>query len=360
MKITRRSAISFGLGLAIAIASGCTSQNASQNPVTGNTASSPAASGEVNLYSSRHYDADQQLYDNFTKETGIKINLIEGKAEELVERIKTEGVNSPADVLITVDVGNLWRAEQEGILQPISSQVLEAKIPANLRDSKGQWFALTKRARVIIYNRDKVKPEELSTYADLANPKWKGRICMRSSSNIYNQSLVASKIEELGVQKAEEWLKGLVANFARPPEGNDVGNVKAVASGECDLSLVNTYYIARMKQSDDAAEKEAAEKVGVFFPDQTAGGTHVNISGAGVLKTAPNKDNAVKFLEYLTTPEAQKIFANNNNEYPAVTGAETNEIVKGFGTFKESPLKVEVYGEKNPDAVKLMDSAGWK
>lgn len=355
--------MNFGVGVAIAIAAGCTPQNAQQAPGTGETASSPAASqtgGEVNLYSSRHYDADQQLYDNFTEKTGIKINLIEGKAEELIERIKSEGANSPADVLITVDVGNLWRAEQEGILQPISSQVLEEKIAPNLRDSEGKWFALTKRARIIIYNQDKVKPEELSTYENLADSKWKGRICMRSSSNIYNQSLVASKIEELGEQKAEKWLKGLVANFARPPEGNDVSNVKAVASGECDLSIVNTYYIARMKQSDDPAEKEAADKVGVFFPDQNAGGTHVNVSGAGAIATAPHKENAVKFLEYLTTPEAQKIFANNNDEYPSVTGAEVNEVVKGFGEFKESPLKVEVYGEKNAEAVKLMDSAGWK
>jgi iron(III) transport system substrate-binding protein len=359
MKLTRRSTIGFGLGVAIAIAAGCSTQNAEQNPAPGENDRSQAG-GEVNLYSSRHYDTDQELYDTFTEETGIKVNLIEGKAEELIERIKSEGANSPADVLVTVDVGNLWRAEQEGILQPVSSPVLEEKIPANLRDSEGKWFALTKRARVIIYNTDRVQPEELSSYEDLADPKWKGRICMRSSSNIYNQSLVASKIEELGAEKTEQWLKGLVANFARPPEGNDGGNIKAVASGECDISLVNTYYIARMKQSDDPAEKEAAEKVGVFFPDQNSKGTHVNISGAGVVTTAPNPENAIQFLEYLTTPEAQQIFANNNNEYPAVIEVEASEVVRELGTFKESPLQVDTYGEKNPDAVKLMDSAGWK
>ncbi|MDY7015840.1 MAG: Fe(3+) ABC transporter substrate-binding protein, partial [Cyanobacteriota bacterium] len=309
MKLTRRSTIGLGLGIAIAIAAGCSPQNDPQTPVPEEN-TSPQSEGEINLYSSRHYDADQQLYDAFTEETGIKVNLIEGKAEELIERIKSEGANSPADVLITVDVGNLWRAEQDGILQPVSSSVLEEKIPANLRDSEGKWFALTKRARVIIYNTDNVQPEELSSYEDLADPQWQERICMRSSSNIYNQSLVASKIEELGEQKTEQWLDGLVANFARPPEGNDVGNIKAVASGECDLSVVNTYYIARMKQSDDPAEKEAAEKIGVLFPNQDTSGTHVNISGAGVVATAPNSDNAVQFLEYLTTPEAQEIFAN--------------------------------------------------
>ncbi|MDY6785764.1 MAG: Fe(3+) ABC transporter substrate-binding protein [Cyanobacteriota bacterium] len=360
MKLTRRSAIGFSLGVAMAIAAGCSAQNAQENPVTGSDNASSQGEGEVNLYSSRHYDADQQLYDTFTEETGIKVNLIEGKAEELIERIKSEGANSPADVLITVDVGNLWRAEQEGILQPVSSTVLAEKIPANLQDSEGKWFALTKRARVIVYNADNVQPEEISSYADLADPKWQDSVCMRSSSNIYNQSLVASKIEEMGTEKTEQWLEGLVANFARQPEGNDVGNIKAVASGECDISVVNTYYIARMKQSDDPADREAAEQVGVVFPDQDAGGTHVNISGAGVVETAPNQENAVAFLEYLTSPQAQEIFANNNNEYPAVTDVEANEFVKGLGTFKESPLQVEVYGEKNPDAVKLMDSAGWK
>lgn len=345
----------FGLGFAIAIATGCTAQNAGSG-----SAGKGSASGEINLYSSRHYDADQQLYDTFTQETGIKVNLIEGKAEELIERIQSEGANSPADVLITVDIGNLWRAEQQGILQSVTSQILNNKIPANLRDSQGRWYALTKRARVIIYNTDKVKPEELSTYEDLANPKWKGRICMRSSSNIYNQSLVASKIAELGEQKTEQWLKGFVANFSQPPEGNDVSNIKAVAAGECDISLVNTYYFARMKDSTDSSDKEAVAKVGVFFPNQKTGGAHINISGAGVVKTAPHRDNAIKFLEYLTTPEAQKIFANNNNEYPSVIGVEANETVKSFGAFKESNLNIDVYGEKNSDAVKLMDRAGWK
>jgi len=360
MKITRRSTLGFGLGLAIAIAAGCTDgQSSTPDAGSGETAA-PAANGEVNLYSSRHYDTDDALYEDFTKETGIEVNLIEGKDDELIERIKSEGDNSPADVLITVDVGRLWRAEQEGILQPISSTDLESAIPENLRESEGKWFGLTKRARVIIYNTDKVKPEDLSTYEDLADEKWKGRVCIRSSGNIYNQSLIASKIEELGADKAEGWVKGLVANFAREPEGNDTAQIKAVASGECEVAIANTYYVARLARSEDPADQEVTSKIGVFFPNQEAGGTHVNISGAGVVVNAPNKDNAVKFLEYLATPEAQKIFADGNNEYPVVEGVEANETVNDLGEFKESDLKVETYGEQNPEAVKLMDRAGWK
>ncbi|MBE9115423.1 Fe(3+) ABC transporter substrate-binding protein [Lusitaniella coriacea LEGE 07157] len=360
MKITRRSLIGFGAGFAIAVTAGCGNQSTTTEAGGNETATSSEPSGEVNLYSSRHYDSDQELYDNFTKETGIKVNLIEGKAAELIERIESEGENSPADVLITVDVGNLWKAEQEGILQPVSSSVLESTVPANFRDSEGSWFALTKRARVIIYNKENVKPGELSTYEDLADPKWKGRICMRSSDNIYNQSLVASVVEKAGEEKAEEWLKGLVANFARSPEGNDVGQIKSVASGECDISLVNTYYVARLKQSDEAENQEIVEKIGVFFPNQEEEGTHVNISGAGVAVNAPNQENAVQFLEYLTTPEAQEVFANANNEYPVVIGAESNEVVEGLGEFQESSLDVKAYGEKNAAAVQLMDRAGWK
>jgi iron(III) transport system substrate-binding protein len=261
---------------------------------------------------------------------------------------------------MTVDVGNLWKAEEEGLLQPISSDQLESSIPANLRDPDSHWYALTKRARVIIYNQDTVNPEELSTYQDLTDPKWKGRICIRSSSNIYNQSLVAAKIEELGEEEAQAWVEGLVANFAREPEGNDTAQIQAVASGECDIAIANSYYVARLQRSDDPADQEVAEQVGVFFPNQETEGTHVNISGAGVVTTAPNPDNAVKFLEFLATPEAQKTFADGNNEYPVASNVEANEVVKSLGDFKASELEVDTYGENNPDAVKLMDRAGWK
>ncbi|MFP4006744.1 MAG: Fe(3+) ABC transporter substrate-binding protein [Spirulinaceae cyanobacterium] len=359
MKISRRSVVGVGLGMAMAIAAGCTNQTAEVAP-TDETASNPVNGGEINLYSSRHYDSDETLYDQFEEQTGIQVNVIEGDAAELIERIKSEGENSPADIFMTVDVGNLWKAEQEGLLQPVSSDQLESTIPANLRDPDNHWYALTKRARVIIYNQDTVNPEELSTYQDLTDPKWKGRICIRSSSNIYNQSLVAAKIQELGEEEAQAWVEGLVANFAREPEGNDTAQIKAVASGECDIAIANSYYVARLQRSDDPADQEVVEQVGVFFPNQEAEGTHVNISGAGVITTAPNPDNAVKFLEFLATPEAQKIFADGNNEYPVTSNVEANEVVKSLGDFKASELEVDTYGENNPDAVKLMDRAGWK
>ncbi|RMF27847.1 MAG: Fe(3+) ABC transporter substrate-binding protein [Cyanobacteria bacterium J083] len=349
MQITQpqRHWFSITLGLIAAIAVGC----AQTDKVT------PAKeTGEVNVYTSRHYDTDDQLYQLFTEETGIKINLIEGKDNELIERIKSEGQNSPADVLITVDVGRLWRAQQEGILQPIQSSILEEKIPSNLRSPEGYWFGLSKRARIIVYNVDKVKPEELSTYEALAEPKWRGRICVRSSSNIYNQSLVAAKIEEIGAEATLAWLKGLVQNFARQPEGNDTAQIKAVASGVCDVALVNHYYVARLKQSKDPQTQEIAAKVAVFFPNPT----HINISGIGVTTNAPNKEQAIKFVEFLVTPEAQEIFANANNEYPVVKGIEPNETLKSFGEFKESSLNVAAYGKRNAEAVKLMDQAGWK
>lgn len=359
MKINRRNMVGFGLGMAVAIAAGCTNQTAEVAPVD-ETASQSESGGEVNLYSSRHYDSDEALYDQFEEQTGITVNVIEGDAAELIERIKSEGENSPADVFMTVDVGNLWKAEQEGLLQPVSSDQLEEAVPANLRDPDDQWYALTKRARIIIYNKDTVNPEELSTYEDLADPKWEDRICIRSSSNIYNQSLIAAKIQELGEEETQAWVEGLVANFAREPEGNDTAQIKAVASGECDIAIANSYYVARLKRSDDPADQEVAEQVGVFFPNQESGGTHVNISGAGVVTTAPNEDNAVKFLEYLATPEAQVIFADGNNEYPVISSAEANEVVKSLGDFKASDLEVDTYGENNPDAVKLMDRQGWK
>ncbi|WP_204104428.1 MULTISPECIES: Fe(3+) ABC transporter substrate-binding protein [Spirulina sp. CCY15215] len=354
-----RTLLSLATGLSLLIAAGCSSNQPADTEAS-NTESEPSQAGEINLYSSRHYDTDDSLYESFTEKTGIEINLIEGKENELIERIKSEGENSPADVLITVDVGNLWRAQEEGILQSVSSDVLEENIPENLREDEGYWFGLTKRARLIVYNKDKVKVEELSTYENLADPQWEGRICIRSSSNIYNQSLVASKIEELGEEKTEEWAKGVVKNFAREPEGNDTAQIEAVASGECDVALVNSYYVARLMRSDDAKKQEIASNIGVFFPNQEAGGVHVNISGAGVTAHAPNKENAIAFIEYLTSPEAQEIFADGNNEYPVVSGVSENETVKALGNFKESELDVESYGEKNADAVKVMDRAGWK
>lgn len=320
-----------------------------------------AQTGVVNLYSARHYDTDMALYDGFTKKTGIKVNLVEAKAEELIERIKSEGANSPADLIITVDAGNLWRAKDAGILQPVSSQVLTGAIPANLRDPDNQWFGLSKRARVIMYNKDKVKPSDLSTYEALTDPKWKGRILVRSSSNVYNQSLVGAMIPVLGAQKTEEWASGMVANFARPPEGNDTAQIKAVAAGQGDIAIANTYYIARLLKSSKADEKAIGQKIGVFFPNQSNRGTHVNICGGGVVKTAKNKDAAVKFLEYLVSREAQEMFASRNNEYPIVNGVAVDPIVAGFTQQpKFDNANAEVFGRNNPEALKIMNRAGWK
>ena len=350
----RRSVVALVSLLTVLIAAGCTEPTSPEKNI-----SQQDSAGEINLYSSRHYDTDKELYNNFTAETGIKINLIEGKDDELIERIKSEGANSPADVLIAVDVARLWRAQNEGILQPISSSVLESAIPENLRSPDGYWFGISKRARVIVYNTNKVKPSELSTYEALAKPKWKGRICVRSSGNVYNQSLVASEIEGKGVEETEKWLKGFVANFAREPKGNDTAQIKAVAAGECDVALVNHYYFARLRQSEDAKDREVVAKIGIFFPNQKEGGTHINISGGGVAANAPHKENSIKFLEYLVTPEAQEIFANKNNEYPVIVQMKPNPAVANFGEFKESNLPIAGYGEENAEAVKLMDRSGW-
>ena len=342
--------------LGIATAALVVACNQTQEP----SASEPQATevadnGQVNIYSSRHYNTDEQLYERFTEQTGISVNLIEGKADELIERIKSEGANSPADILITVDAGRLWRAAQAGIFAPVESEILESQIPDNLQDPDNLWFGFSKRARVIIYNKDRVDPNELSTYEDLADPKWKGRFIVRSSSNTYNQSLVAGTIEEKGEEATEEWIEGLVANFARPPQGNDTSQIEDVAAGVADLTLANTYYLARYEDNP-----EVFEKVGIFFPNQDGRGTHVNISGAGLLQNAPNKENAIAFLEYLASPEAQEFFAIGNNEYPVVEGTPVNPVVESFGEFKDDTTNVAAYGKNNADAVKIMDRAGWK
>lgn len=255
----------------------------------GNNSSNSPAQGEVNLYSSRHYNTDTELYEGFTQETGIKVNLVEGSADELIERIQSEGDNTQADILMTVDVARLWRAQEAGIFASTTSPILEERIPASLRHPEGDWFGFTKRARVIMYNKENVNPDELSTYEALADPKWKGRIIVRPSSNIYNQSLVASLIEANGEEATEEWVRGFVANFARPPQSNDMGQIEDVAAGVGDITLANTYYLTRFAKSDDPVRKEVYEKVGVFFPNQDGRGAHVNISGAGVVKNAPIK-----------------------------------------------------------------------
>ncbi|HEY9763448.1 MAG TPA: Fe(3+) ABC transporter substrate-binding protein [Trichocoleus sp.] len=360
MKWNRRNFLALAASTAIMVAACSPSQQTQEEATPSSNSQSTNQAGEVNVYSSRHYDSDDVIYKRFTEETGIKVNLIEGEADELTERIKNEGTNSPADVLVTVDAGRLWRAEEQGLFQPIDSEALEKAIPANLRHPQGLWFGMTQRARVIVYNKEAVQPSDLSTYEALADPKWKGRVCIRSSGNIYNQSLLGSMVESDGAEKAEAWAKGLVANLAREPEGGDVDQIKAVAAGQCDVAIVNHYYWARLAKSDKPDDKAATEATALFFPNQGDRGTHVNISGAGVVATAPNKENAVKFLEFLVTPEAQKIFADSNNEYPVLDGVDVDPVVAEMGNFKVDETNVAAYGRNNADVVKIVDRSGWK
>ncbi len=318
-----------------------------------------AQSGVVNLYSSRHYNTDDELYDGFTRETGIQVNLIEGSADELLERIIAEGANSPADIFITVDASRIWRAQQANLLMPINSSILNDRIPANLRADDGSWYSFSKRARVIMYNRDRVNPADLSTYENLADPRWRNQVLVRTSTNVYNISLVASMIEGLGAGPTEEWCRGLVDNFARPPEGNDTAQIRAVAAGVGSLAIANSYYLARLANSDDLADQDVAARVGIFFPNQRDRGTHVNISGGGVLRTAPNSEAAIAFLEYLSSPTAQAFFAEGNNEYPVVEGTPLDPVLASYGNFREDPIDVTAYGRNSDEALRVSDRAGW-
>ena len=315
----------------------------------------------LNLYSARHYSTDEDLYSNFTKATGIKINRIEAGEDAIIERIRNEGARSPADVMITVDAGRLWRADQLGLFQPVKSQFLESRIPASLREPNGHWFGFSTRARVIAYNRDKVRPGEITSYEQLADPKWKGRVCMRSSTNIYNLSLMGALIDHLGEAKAEAWAKGVRANLAQDPKGGDTDQLKAVAAGLCDVTVSNQYYYARLARSSKPDDKQVADKLAIVMPNQSSWGTHVNISGAGVLKNAPHRDNAVKFLEYLASDEAQRYFADGNNEWPAVRSVKVdNPVLNALGDFKRDALNVATLGKNQPGSQKIYDRVAWK
>ncbi len=315
---------------------------------------------EVNVYTHRHYPADQELFASFEKQTGIKVNVVNAKADELIQKMTEEGEQSPADVLITVDAGRLVRAKDKGLLQTVDSEALNKIIPANLRDENNQWFALTKRARVIVYAKDRVKSEDLSSYEDLTSDKWKGKILVRSSNNIYNQSLLASIIANNGEDEAKVWAEKVVANMARTPKGNDRDQVKAVVAGEGDIAIVNTYYIGKLLNSKNPEEVKAGNGVSVFFPNQEGRGTHINVSGAGVAKYAPNKTNAIKFIEFLASKEAQEVFAKANYEYPVNKDVTPSELLSSWGEFKEDLLALSVLGKNNKKAVITFDVAGWK
>jgi len=313
----------------------------------------------INLYSARHYQTDEALYTDFTKQTGIRINRIEGKEDELLERIRNEGANSPADILLTVDAARLAKAHELGLFAPVSSQVLESRIPAHLRSD--DWFSFSTRGRVIIYNKIGVKADDVRTYDDLAKPALKGKLCSRSGSHPYNLSLGASVIAHQGEAKAEEWARGMVANFARAPKGGDTDQIKSVAVGECQVALANTYYVARMMRSTKAEDQKLMEKVGVVWPNQATTGTHINVSGAGVLKHAPHKEAAVKFLEYLASDDAQRYFADGNNEWPVVSSVKvSNPALDALGKFKADTLPVRKLEMFQVKAQMIFDRAGYK
>jgi iron(III) transport system substrate-binding protein len=313
----------------------------------------------VNLYSARHYQTDEALYANFTKQTGIKINRIEAGENELLERIKNEGANSPADVLLTVDAARLAQADELKLFAPVTSALLEAKIPAQLRTR--DWYAFSTRARVILYNKTAVNPADVQDYQDLANPRLTGKVCVRSGSHPYNLSLGAAMLEHMGEQKTTDWARGLVANFARAPKGGDTDQIKAVAAGECGVALVNSYYVARMLRSERPDEKKAMEAVAIVWPNQKSTGTHINISGGGMLKNAPNKDAAVKFLEYLASEQAQVYFADGNNEWPVVAGVRTsNPALEAMGKFKAETINVGALARNQVAVQKIYDRAGWQ
>jgi iron(III) transport system substrate-binding protein len=331
--------------------------------VLGLTMAGAAASQEnvVNVYSGRHYQTDEALYLGFTKATGIKVNRIEAGEDAIIERIRNEGERSPADVMITVDAGRLWRADQLGLFQSVKSATLEKRIPESLRHPDGHWFGFSTRARVIAYNKSRVKPGEIGSYEDLADPKWKGRVCMRSSTNVYNLSLMGALIDHLGEARAEAWAKGVRENLAQEPKGGDTDQLKAVAAGLCDVTVSNQYYYARLARSQKPEEKQVAEKIALVMPNQKTWGTHVNISGAGVLKHAPHRENAVKFLEYLAGDEAQRYFADGNNEWPAVRGVKVdNPVLNALGEFKADRLNVAVLGRNQPSSQKIYDRVAWK
>lgn len=323
-------------------------------------ASSLFASNEVNVYSQRHYDSDKILFKQFEKETGIKVNLVTAKAEELVAKLTIEGANTPADVLITADIGNLYQAKEKKLLQPIDSKILNENIPAHLKDTDNNWFALTKRARVFVYNPKKVDPTDLSDYFSLTQPKFKGRVITRSSTAAYNKSLLASIIANHGEEKALEFSKGLVNNFPYNPKGADKDQIKAVAAGDADIAIVNTYYLGVMLISKDEKDVEIAKSLKIFFPAQQTTGTHMNISGAGVTYYSKNKDNAIKLLEFLSSVEAQEIFAEANQEYPANPKAKPSEIVASWGTFKEDSIQLNEVGKYTKEAVEIATKANWK
>mgnify|MGYP006103962269 FL=1 len=317
-------------------------------------------SEEVNLYSQRHYSVDELQYENFTKLTGIKVNVIKANADELIERLKNEGENSPADLFITVDAGKLQKAAELELLQKVSNSKINDNVSNDLKDKNGYWVPITYRVRIVVYSNDRVNKNDLSTYEDLANEKWKGRILVRSSSNAYNQALMSSMVANLGSDVASSWSNGIVKNFARDPKGSDRDQVKAIAAGQGDLAIVNSYYIGLLLSSKKEEELNAGKSVSVFFPNQEDRGSHINVSGIGLTKNSPNKENAIKLMEYLTGEEAQNTYVNNSYEYAANPKVKPSKIVQAWGTFKRDELDLNMLGKFRQEAIRIFDKTDWK
>jgi iron(III) transport system substrate-binding protein len=318
-----------------------------------------AKAEEVNLYSHRHYEVDKAIFEEFTKETGIKVNVVQASADQLMERLKAEGENSPADLLLTVDAGRLQRAKEANLLQPATSEKLDKAVPEDLRDPDKQWYGVTVRARVIVFPKDRLKASDFSTYEDLADAKWKGRVLGSSAGSVYNQSLVASLIEADGLEKAQQWATDFVKNMARAPQGGDRDQARAVVAGLADAALVNTYYIGLLRTSKDPKDVEVGEAVEVFFPNQDGRGAHINVSGIGLTRSAKNKENAIKLMEYLVSPEVQARFATANHEYPLSLDIEASPVLKAFGPFKADRSAVQKLGSLNGEAVEVLNKAEW-
>ncbi|MFC4775507.1 Fe(3+) ABC transporter substrate-binding protein [Paenibacillus sp. GCM10023252] len=365
MRIAKWSTFVLSAVTAMSLIAGCGASTENKNNTnaaepTKEPVQDTAKEAVVNVYSARNYAVDKVLYSKFTEKTGIEVNVVDGKAEELIERLKREGESTTADLFITVDGGVLNNAKQAGILQPAVSDVINANVPADRRDADNEWIGLSTRARVIAYSKDRVKPEQLSTYEDLASESWKGKLLVRSSTSLYNQSLLSSFIELNGAEKAEQWSQGIAANLAREPEGGDRDQAKAIAAGVGDVALMNTYYVGLLLNSEDAEEVKVGNSLGVFFPNQDTTGAHINISGAGLTKHSKNQENAIKLIEYLTDVEAQSLVSSENFEYPVNPKAELPELLQSWGEFKAQTLDFGKLGEHNAKAIEIMNKTGWK
>ncbi|HCH65438.1 MAG: Fe(3+) ABC transporter substrate-binding protein [Deltaproteobacteria bacterium] len=359
---SRRSLARLLPALALALSAACASEGppSTESKSGAQPAPQPKSAGVVNVYSHRHYETDKRLFTKFEQETGISVRVVKAGADALIERLVSEGASSPADLLITADAGRLVRADAKGLLQPVQSEILEQAVPENLRHPDGHWFGLTQRARVIVYNKERVQPSELSTYAALTEPAWKGRVLVRSSANMYNQSLLASMIAHDGEAASQAWAEGVVSNMARPPKGSDRDQMKAVAAGVGDVAIVNTYYVGLLVNSKVPEERAVGEQMGVFFPDQDGRGAHVNVSGAGVTRHAPNRDNAVQLLEFLVNEDSQATFAQANYEFPVRADVPAGSLLESWGDFKADALPLSNLGMHQETAVRVFDAAGWR